>query len=109
MTPMLLTASSQKGAAIPSAPTMMPPSAGPIARLTLIPTLLAATAPGRSCLGTSLETTDCQAGAVIAEPTVTTKLNTNRVTGVIRCSHTNAANAIEVIVMADSPKIRKRR
>src|SRR5258708_40144777 len=79
MTPMLLKASSQKGAAIPSAPTMMPPSAGPIARLTLIPTLLAATAPDKSCFGTSLVTTDCQAGAVIAEPIVTTKLNPNRV------------------------------
>ena len=46
MTPTLLKASSQKGAAMPRAPTMTPPSAGPIARLTLMPTLLAATADG---------------------------------------------------------------
>ncbi len=78
MTPMLLKASSQKGAAIPSAPTMTPPSAGPIARLTLMPTLLAATADGKSGFGTSLATTDCHAGAVMAEPTVTTKLNTQQ-------------------------------
>jgi len=84
ITPMLLKASSQKGAAMPSDPIRMPPSAGPIARLTLIPTLLAATAPGKACLGTSLATTDCQAGAVIADPIVTTKLNINRVPGVIK-------------------------
>src|SRR5580693_5330578 len=75
MTPTLLKASSQKGAAMPSAAMMTPPSAGPIARLTLMPTLLAATADGKSAFGTSLATTDCHAGAVMAEPTDTMKLN----------------------------------
>ena len=84
MTPTLLKASSQNGAAIPSAPTRTPPIAGPIARLTLMPTLLAATAEGKSALGTSCATTDCQAGAVMAEPTVTMKLNTSKLPGVIR-------------------------
>ena len=84
MTPILLKASNQNGAAMPSAPTMTPPSAGPIARLTLMPTLLAATADGKSGFGTSLATTDCQAGAVMAEPTVTTKLNSSKLAGVIR-------------------------
>ena len=109
MTPILLKASSQKGAAMPNIPMMTPPSAGPIARLTLMPTLLAATADGKSGFGTSFATTACQAGAVIAEPTVTTKLNNSKVTGVIRCSHTRAANAAETRVMVDSPTIRKRR
>jgi hypothetical protein len=109
MTPTLLKASSQKGAAIPSVPMMIPPSAGPIARLTLMPTLLAATADGKSGFGTSLATTDCRAGAVMAEPTVTTKLNSSKLTGVIRCSHTSAANAAETTVIVDSPTSKKRR
>ena len=54
MTPTLLNALSQNGAAIPSAPTRMPPSAGPTARLTLMPTLFAATAADRSDLGHEL-------------------------------------------------------
>ncbi len=53
MTPMLLNALSQNGAAIPAAPAMTPPSAGPTARLTLMPRLFAATAEDRSDLGTS--------------------------------------------------------
>src|ERR1700675_951222 len=87
MTPRLLNALSQSGAAIPSVPATTPPSAGPTARLTFMPTLLAATAEDRSDFGTSSVTTACQAGAVTAEPTVTMKLNTNRLFGVIRCSH----------------------
>jgi len=39
---------------------MTPPKAGPTARLTLTPTLFAATASGKSCLGTSCGTIDCQ-------------------------------------------------
>lgn len=53
MTPTLLNALSQNGAAIPIAPTRMPPIAGPTARLTLMPTLFAATAAGRSAFDTS--------------------------------------------------------
>src|ERR1700733_11940568 len=84
MTPTLLKASSQKGAAMPNAPTMMPPRAGPIARLTLMPTLFAATADGKSGFGTSLVTTACQGGAVMAEPTATRKLKNSKLIGVIR-------------------------
>src|SRR5277367_829683 len=109
MTPKLLKASSQKGAAMPTVPTMTPPSAGPIARLMLIPTLLAATADGKSAFGTRLATTDCQAGAVIAVPIATAKLNTSKLAGVIRFTHTSAANAAEMTAIVDSPTIRKRR
>jgi hypothetical protein len=83
MTPKLLNALSQNGAAIPIAPTRRPPIAGPTARLTLMPTLFAATAAGKSGFGTSSGTTACHPGAVMAEPTVTMKLNTNRLTGVM--------------------------
>ncbi len=68
MTPKLLSAFSQNGAALPNAPMMTPPSAGPIARPMLTPTPLLATAAARSRLGTRLGTTDCHAGAVNAAP-----------------------------------------
>ncbi len=45
----------------------------------------------------------------MAEPTVTMKLNSNRLFGVIRCSQTSTANAAEVIMIANSPQIRNRR
>ena len=45
----------------------------------------------------------------MAEPTVTMKVNSKRLPGMIRCSQTSTANAVEVIVIADSPKIRNRR
>jgi hypothetical protein len=51
--PRLLMALSQNGAAMPHVHTMMPANAEPTARLTLTPTLLAATAGWRSRLGTS--------------------------------------------------------
>jgi hypothetical protein len=53
MIPRLLMALIQNGAAMPNRATMAPPSAGPTARLTLKPTLLAAMAGCRTCLGTS--------------------------------------------------------
>jgi len=53
MTPKLLNALIQNGAAIPSAPITTPPSAGPIALEMLMPTPLLATADASSCLGTS--------------------------------------------------------
>ena len=84
MTPRLLNALTQNGAAIPIAPASNPPIAGPTARLTLMPTLFAATAAGSSGFGTSSATTACHPGAVTAEPTVTMKLNTNRLIGVMR-------------------------
>jgi hypothetical protein len=44
MIPRLLTALIQNGDAMPSLPTRTPPNAGPMARLTLTPALVAATA-----------------------------------------------------------------
>src|SRR5262249_61077542 len=64
--PRLLMALIQNGAAIPMPAAMAPPSAGPTARLTLKPTLLAATAGGGSGLGTIRGTTACPAGGVEA-------------------------------------------
>src|SRR5580700_351435 len=71
MTPTLLKASSQKGTAMPNVSMIAPPAAGPTARLTLIPTLLSATAAGRAAVGTNWLTTACHAGAVAADPTLT--------------------------------------
>jgi hypothetical protein len=53
MTPRLLNALIQNGAAIPTAPMTTPASAGPIALLILTPTPLLAAAAARSCFGTS--------------------------------------------------------
>jgi hypothetical protein len=72
-----------------------------------MPTLLAVTVDGKTGFGTSSATTDCQAGAVIAEPTVTTKLNSSKLAGAIRFSHTSAANATETTVIVDSQTIKK--
>jgi hypothetical protein len=66
MMPMLLMALSQNGMAMPDAAMISPPSAGPTARLMLMPTLLAATAGGRLCRGTRPGTMACHAGAVSA-------------------------------------------
>src|ERR1700722_8234595 len=52
-TPTLLTAFTQNGAPSPTETTKRPPSAGPTARLILMPTLFAATADGNSALGTN--------------------------------------------------------
>src|SRR5271165_3591295 len=109
MTPALLNALSQKGAAIPNALIRTPPSAGPIARLTLMPTLFAATAGDKSDFGTSWGTTACHAGAVRAEPTVTMKLKISRLIGEMRCSQTSTANTVELMSIEVSPKIKKRR
>ena len=109
MTPTLLTALNQKGAAMPSATTISPPSAGPTARLTLMPTLFAAMAPGSSGFGTSCGTTACHAGAVTAHATVTMKVKHSRLPGVMRCSQTRTAKAVEVTVTAISPMIRNTR
>src|SRR5882757_5202210 len=75
ITPRLLMALSQKGEAIPKAAMMAPPSAGPIARLILKPTLLAVTAEARSGLGTSCGTIACHAGAVSTPPALTRNVN----------------------------------
>src|ERR1700738_4248394 len=67
-TPRLAIVLIQNGAAIPNHAMAAPPSAGPIARLMLKPTLFAETAGARTRLGTSCGTIACQAGAVSAPP-----------------------------------------
>src|SRR5579871_2831745 len=56
----------QNGETMPSAAIATPPSAGPIAREILMPTLLAATAEVKSSLGTNCGTIDCHAGSANA-------------------------------------------
>ena len=82
---------SQNGATMPKAEIIAPPSAGPIAREMLTPTLLAAMAAERSSLGTSCGTTACQAGEVNAPAAPSTSVNNNKLTGVARPSATIAA------------------
>src|SRR3984957_14128110 len=106
---MLLTALTQTGAPSPNDTTNRPPSAGPSARLILMPTLFAATAACNSGLGTNCVTIACQAGAVNAEPIDTRKLKISKLVGPVRCSQKGTANAIEAAVYAVSPAIRKRR
>src|SRR5450759_949068 len=79
--PRLLMALSQNGAAIPNPAITTPPSAGPSARLTLIPTLLAATAAAKFFFRTSWGTIDCQAGAVRAEPAPSRNVNSSNEPG----------------------------
>ena len=80
----VLTALIQKGAAIPYAPITAPLSAGPTARLTLMPALLADTAADKSDFGTSCGTTDCQAGATTAEPASIRNVRSSKFSGVTR-------------------------
>src|SRR5262249_56576084 len=101
--PRLATALSQNGAAIPKAAVITPPSAGPTARLTLNPTLLAAIAAYRSCLGTSRGTTACHAGAVSALATPIRNVNSNKLPAVARLKNTIAAKMAETADAGDSP------
>ena len=80
-----------------------------MARLMLIPTLLAATAAGRISRGTSDGTIDCQGGAVIALAAPITNMKSNSVTGVTRSNVTSAANIADATAVATSTTIRKRR
>ena len=98
MTARLLTALNQNGAAIPILATITPPNAGPTARLTLTPTLFAATAGLRSCFGTSCGTMDCQTGAVNAAPTPMRNVNSKRLPGVAAPNQTMAANTAATVV-----------
>src|ERR1700684_2771578 len=109
ITPTLLTAFTQNGAAMLDAAVITPLSAGPTARLTLMPTLFMATAAGRSSRGTSRGTTDCHAGAVTAEAASSRKMHSSRIAGVTRCCHTSTANAVAISVAKHSPAIRNRR
>src|SRR5262245_16891984 len=94
----LLIALNQNGAATPILATIKPPSAGPMARLTLTPTLFAATAALRSCPGTSCGTIDCQTGAVSAAPTPMRNVNSNRLPGVAAPIQTTTANIAATVV-----------
>ena len=107
--PALLNASSQNGAAMPNAPVITPLNAGPIARLILMPTLLAATAAPRSRRGTSSGTIDCHAGAVSALPKLMTNMNASSETGVTNRKVTIAANTADTSMMPNSTAIRNRR
>ena len=107
--PRLLTALIQNGAAMPNAAATRRRAPGPIARLTLKPTLLAAIAVCRSCFGTSCGVTACQAGAVSAPNAPIRKVNTRRTPGVTRSKVTRTAKITAMAVFAASPAIRKRR
>src|SRR5947209_3243745 len=107
--PILLIALSQNGAASPNPAMITPPSAGPTARLILMPTLLAATAGASSGLETSKGTIDCQAGAVSDAPVPIKNMNSNTRPGVARWSQTIAPNKADKIVMAVSTTIINRR
>lgn len=61
-----------------------PPNAGPSARDTFTPALLAAIAGGKSSLGTSCGTTACHAGTVKAPAAPMRKVNRSRLPGVAR-------------------------
>ena len=86
-----------------------PPSPGPIARLMLTPTLSADSAAGSSAAGTSCGTIACQAGAVMADPAPTRNANSNRLSGVTRCSQTITANPVAKATLTASPAIRNLR
>src|SRR5262249_37246832 len=109
MMPRLLTALSQNGAAIPMAAVIAPPNAGPTARLTFMPALLAAIADGRSVRGTSCATIACQTGAVSAPTTPRRNVNASSTVGVTIFSHTSAATAVDSTVVAISTAINMRR
>src|SRR4051812_7573217 len=109
MTPRLLKAFTQNGADRPRLLAITPPSAGPIARLTLIPMLFAAMAGPNSVLGTSCGTTACQAGDVKATAALLTNVNTSRFSGLTAFIQTRTAKIVPVNVMLISPTRRNRR
>src|SRR4029077_7403747 len=92
ITPRLLTAFSQKGAAMPAPRMMTPASAGPMTRLMLTPMLLSAMAEESDAGGTSSGVMDCQAGVSTAASVPTRKMNSSSTAGVFRLSATNTAN-----------------
>ena len=108
-TPRLAAALIQNGAAMPNAAVSVPPSAGPITRPMLKPTLLAAIAGRRSFFGTSTGVIDCHAGAVSALNAPIRNVKTRRLSGVTRSSATMAANAAAIAVLTTSPAIRNLR
>src|SRR5258708_5064986 len=100
---------SQNGAAIPRVAMTAPPSAGPMARLMLKPTLFKVTAGARSALGTSSGTTACQAGAMSTLPTPIKNVNSSSNDGVTRSSHTRADRPAQITDVAISTTMSSRR
>src|SRR5215470_1280662 len=109
ITPTLLSALIQNGAASPATPMMMPASAGPTARLMLIPTLLSATAGGSSSRGTSCGTIACHAGAISAAPAPTRNVKARSSAGVTSPRPTTSANPAVSRVSATCTAISRRR
>ncbi len=86
-----------------------PPSAGPIARLTLKLVLLMAIALSRSRLGTRIGVISSHAGAAIAPPTPSRKVVDRRIVGVAQCNETMAAKTTEIAITATWAPISRRR
>ena len=105
----LLIALIQKGSTTPPRTVRAPPKAGPIARLMLNPTPLAATAGIRSFRGTSSGTMACQPGVPSAVPAAITNMNSRSTAGVIKPSMTQTAKIADKIVVVLSATISKRR
>ena len=109
ITPRLLTASNQNGAAIPKARMTMPARAGPMTRLMLTPTLFAAEADESAGFGTSCGPIACQAGVSSAPRIPTRKMKSSSTLGVTTCSVTSNANRAEKAVVRISRVRMKRR
>ncbi len=86
-----------------------PPSAGPIARLTLKLVLLMAIALSRCSLGASIGVIKSQPGAASAPPTPRKKVVASRMDGVAQWSETTAAKAMEIAATAICEPISRRR
>src|ERR1700709_2434511 len=80
-TPTLLIALTQNGSGRPTPVIIIPPRAGPTARLTFTPMLFAAIAALRADLGTSCGTTACHAGAVKATAVLQRNVRTTTLVG----------------------------
>ena len=101
MTPRLLTALIQNGAAMPKAAVDAPPSAGPTARLILKPTLLAVIAGVQVLLRHELRRNRLPGRAPSARPKAPIRnVNTAGVAGVTRSNATRAANSAAIAVLA---------
>ena len=100
----------QNGAAIPTPAMINPASAGPTARLILIPALLSATAACSSRRDTRLDTIDCHAGATRDAKVAAIKVNPSRMAGVTRPDHTSrpkpATHNVTAIWMTSSRRRR---
>ena len=99
MTARKLTALNKNGDASPSVAIATPASAGPMARLTLMPTLFKATADASSGRGTSCGTIACHAGLINAVPAPSATVNNSRPTGVMLPASTTSPKAAAMTVM----------